>query len=227
MNTATVSHRLSEGLEILFDGGSGRVYITIVDDDQYLPLARAIGERLCAKARSVVIRSESVTASSWSALSTALRALIAQLGVRQASLIGMGAGATLAQNLALTEPKTVRSMAVIDAAARPHPSRWERLIDALEARLPFGLPLRLGSNGFNVRSYLHRFRSPLLVVCTRRAGAFIREEVRQLAELAPTAWFIDLSQYNQEEESAHLAETITSFQETPVKCPQKSFKEQS
>jgi pimeloyl-ACP methyl ester carboxylesterase len=153
--------------------------------------------------------------------------MIAELGVRQASLIGMGAGATLAQNLALTEPKMVRSMAVVDAASRPHPSRWERFVDALEARLPFGLPLRLGSAGFNVRSYVHRFRCPLLIVCTRRAGTFIRAELKQLSVLAPTAWRVDLTDIPVDEEAASFAETILSFQETPVKCPQKNSKERA
>jgi pimeloyl-ACP methyl ester carboxylesterase len=137
----------------------------------------------------------------------------------------MGAGASLAQNVALTEPKTVRSMAVVDAASRPHPSRWERVIDAIEARLPFGLPLRLGSGGFNVRSYLHRFRCPLLVVCTRRAGAFIREELRQLSILAPTAWQVDLAGVAAHEEAKAFTDTILAFQETPAKCPQKNTKE--
>jgi hypothetical protein len=222
MNTATVSNKLFEALEILLDVGSGRAYITVLDDDEYLPLARSVTEQLSAKARSIVIKSRTVTVESWSSLAEQLLAVIADLGVRQASLVGMGAGATLAQNLALSEPKTVRSLAVIDAASRPHPTRWERLLDAVESRLPFGLPLRLGSTGFNVRSYVHRFRCPLLIVCTRRASLFVREELRQLARLAPTAWLVDLTDVVAEQEVKSLTETILAFQETPAKCPQKN-----
>jgi pimeloyl-ACP methyl ester carboxylesterase len=225
MEILTNDDKLFDGLEILFDAGSGRTFITILDDEAYMPLAQAVTDRLATKARSLVIKSRAVTAESWRDLSQKLTALIAKLGVRQASLIGMGAGASLAQNVALNDPKTVRSMAVVDAAARPHPGRWERLIDALEARLPFGLPLRLGSGGFNVRSYLHRFRCPLLVVCTRRAGAFIREELRQLSQLAPTAWQVDLTAVAADEEAMAFTDTILSFQETPAKCPQKNTKE--
>ncbi len=227
MGTLTNSNKAFDGLEILFDGGSGRTFITILDDEAYMPLAQAVTERLSTRARSVVIRSRSITAESWRDLSEKLLAMIANLGVRQASLIGMGAGASLAQNVALSEPKTVRSMAVVDAASRPHPTRWERFVDALEARLPFGLPLRLGSTGFNVRSYLHRFRCPLLVVCTRRAGGFIREELRQLSILAPTAWQVDLTAVAAGEEANAFADTILSFQETPAKCPQKNSRERA
>jgi pimeloyl-ACP methyl ester carboxylesterase len=212
-------------LKVLFDQGTGRAYITIVDDDCYLPLVSAVAEQIARTARSIVVKSQSITSDSWRTLSEALVSTIAQIGVRQASLIGMGAGATLAQNIALIEPKTVRSMVVVDAASRPHPSVWDRFIDALEARLPFGLPLRLGSKGFNVRSYVHRFRCPLLIVSTRRASTFIRDELKQLALLSPTAWRVDLAEIPSAEEAPFFAETVIAFQETPVKCPQKNLGE--
>jgi pimeloyl-ACP methyl ester carboxylesterase len=211
-----------QGLKVISDNGGGRTYITILDDDGYLPLAQAVSEQLVQRARSVVIRSSAVNVDTWAGLSEALSVTLGQLGVRQDSLIGMGAGATLAQNLALNEPRAVRSMAVIDAAARPHPSQWQRVIDALELRLPFGLPLRLGLRGFNVSSYIHRFRCPLLIVSTKRASAFIRQELQHLACLAPTAWRVDLSAVEGEREGEALAQTILAFQETPVKCPQKN-----
>lgn len=227
MDTLTNSDKLFDGLQILVDRGSGRTFVTILDDEAYMPLAQAVTERLSMKARSLVIRSRTITAESWRDLSEKLVEMIAKLGVRQASLIGMGAGASLAQNAALAEPKTVRSMVVVDAASRPHPSRWERAVDAVEQRLPFGLPLRLGSSGFNVRAYLHRFRCPLLVVSTRRAGTFIREELRQLALMAPTAWQVDLAAVPADEEATSFTDTILSFQETPAKCPQKNVKERA
>jgi len=226
-NTVATEHSSenSRDLEILFDQGTGRAYITIVDDDRYLSLVRAVSDQISRTARSIVVKSRSITSDSWRALSDSLLLTIAQVGVRQASLIGMGAGATLAQNIALIEPKTVRSMVVVDAASRPHPSSWDRFVDTLEARLPFGLPLRLGSKGFNVRSYVHRFRCPLLIVSTSRASTFIRDELRQLALLSPTAWRVDLSDTHREQEASVFAETVIAFQETPVKCPQKNLKE--
>ena len=207
---------------MISDSGEGRAYITVLDDDGYLPLARAVSEQLASRARSIIIKSASVSADSWAILSHGLSEKLGQLGVRQASFIGMGAGATLAQNLALNEPRAVRSMAVIDSATRPHPSFWQRFTDALESRLPFGLPLRLGSRGFNVSSYVHRFRCPLLIVSTNRASTFIRNELQQLARLAPTAWQVDISTMDGDGQGAALAQTILAFQETPVKCPQKN-----
>jgi pimeloyl-ACP methyl ester carboxylesterase len=213
----------SNGIAILSDKGSGRTFITIVDDEAYLPLAKAVVDTLSAKARSVLLMSSSVTPSSWEGLSEALTAALANLHVRQASVVGMGAGAALAQNLALSQPKTVRSLAIVDSSSRPHPSRWERVVDWIEEHLPFGLPLRLGSTGFNVKAYVHRLRCPLLVIVTSRASAFIREELHSLAARAPTAWKIALSG-PLDTQIADLSEALLSFQDTPAKCPQKNVR---
>ena len=135
------SRHSPSGITVLSDSGTGRTFITIVDDESYLPFAQAVVEKLSQKARSVLLMSSAVTASSWEALSEAFGATLTDLNVRQASVIGMGAGAALAQNLALTNPKAVRSLAIVDSSSRPHPTLWERAVDWLEERLPFGLPL--------------------------------------------------------------------------------------
>jgi pimeloyl-ACP methyl ester carboxylesterase len=212
------------GIEVLSDKGSGRTFITIVDDEAYLPFARAVVDTLSAKARSVLLMSSAVTAGSWEGLSETLSATLGSLGVRQASLVGMGAGAALAQNLALSHPKTVRSLAIVDSSSRPHPTRWERCVDWIEEHLPFGLPLRLGSSGFNVKAYVHRLRCPLLVIVTSRASAFIRDELQSLASRAPTAWRVALSG-PLETQIAELSEALLNFQDTPAKCPQKNVRD--
>lgn len=211
-------------MDVVSDGGSGRAFITIVDDSEYLPLARSVVEKLSTKARSVLLQSSPVTNTSWEPLTEVLSATLAQLNVRQASVIGMGAGATIAQNFALANPKSVRSLAIVDSSSRPHPTRWERLVDWVEERLPFGLPLRLGSQGFNVKAYLHRLRCPLLVIATTRASSFVREEIKSAALRAPTAWRIVLSG-GEEEQSVQLSEALLAFQDTPAKCPQKNVRE--
>ena len=212
------------GITVLSDSGTGRTFITIVDDESYLPFAQAVVEKLSHKARSVLLMSSAVTASSWQALSEAFGASLTDLNVRQASVVGMGAGAALAQNLALTNPKAVRSLAIVDSASRPHPTLWERAIDWLEERLPFGLPLRLGSHGFNVKAYVHRLRCPLLVIATSRASGFIREELKSIALRAPTAWRVLLSG-PLDSQIAELSDTLLDFQDTPAKCPQKNVKD--
>lgn len=218
------SRHSPSGIAVLSDSGTGRTFITIVDDESYLPFAQAVVEKLSQKARSVLLMSSAVTASSWQTLSEAFGATLTDLNVRQASVIGMGAGAALAQNLALNNPKAVRSLAIVDSASRPHPTLWERAVDWLEERLPFGLPLRLGSHGFNVKAYVHRLRCPLLVIATSRASGFIREELKSIALRAPTAWRVLLSG-TLDSQIAELSDTLLDFQDTPAKCPQKNVKD--
>lgn len=208
-------------IRILSDNGSGRTFITVIDDATYLPFATAVVEKLAMKARSVLLMSASVTGSTWETLSTELSKKLGELSVRQASIVGMGAGATLAQNLALNQPKVVRALAIVDASSRPHPSRWERLVDWIEEHLPFGLPLRLGTQGFNVKAYLHRLRCPVLVIATGRASSFLRDEVQATALRAPTAWRVMLSGPI-DSQIVELSDTLLSFQDTPAKCPQKN-----
>ncbi len=211
------------GIEVISDIGQGRVFIIIVDDLNYIALAHEIALQLSQRARVVTLLSAAVTATSWEPLSEILSELVVKLAIRQASLVGLGAGATLAQNLVLVNPKLVRTLAVIDSSSRPHPSRWERLVDRIEGKLPFGLPLRLGLQGFNVKSYLHRLRCPLLVIGTQRASSFILSELQSLASLAPTAWQVTVSDKDSQTEAAALTATILAFQDTPAKCPQKNI----
>jgi pimeloyl-ACP methyl ester carboxylesterase len=217
-------HHAAVDIEVLSDKGSGRTFITIVDDESYLPFAKSVVDSLATRARSVLLQSSSVTAASWQGLSEGLNETLSKLNVRQASVVGMGAGATLAQNLALIHPKMVRSLAIVDSSSRPHPTRFERIVDWFEERLPFGLPLRLGSTGFNVKAYVHRLRCPLLVIATSRASAFIREELKSLAERAPTAWKVVLSGPI-DSQIADLSDALLTFQDTPAKCPQKNVKD--
>ncbi len=197
--------------------------MTLVDDLAYLPLAEAVSRQLEQKARSVVVASAPVLADSWESLSESLSQLIEELGIRQASFVGLGAGATLAQNMALARPKLVRTLAVVDATSRPHPTRWERAVDTLEEKLPFGLPLRLGNNGFNIKSYVHRLRAPMLVVGTRRASGFVLRELQELSSLAPTAWKVMILESDGEQEAESITRTLLSFCDTPAKCPQKNL----
>ena len=224
MTHSTSPHIPAPTIDVISDGGSGRAFITIIDDGAYLPLARNVVDKLASKARSVLLQASPVTNTSWESLTEVFSATLANLNVRQASVIGMGAGATIAQNFALAHPKSVRSLAIVDASSRPHPTRWERLVDWIEERLPFGLPLRLGSEGFNVKAYLHRLRCPLLVIATTRASAFVREEIKSAALRAPTAWRVVLSG-GEEEQSVQLSEALLAFQDTPAKCPQKNVRE--
>lgn len=212
-------------ITVVSDEGSGRTFVVVFDDLEYLPLVKAIAVTISGSARVVILQSSSVEGDSWRPLAERFEQLLSELKVRQASFVGVAAGATLLQNLALTTPKLVRTLIIIDASLRPHPSRFERFLDALEARLPFGLPLRLGSKSFNVRAFAHRLRCPTLLVSTQRASRFVSRELRSLGEVAPTAWCVQLHSQSGAAEASELAQYVLAFQDTPAKCPQKNLQE--
>lgn len=212
-------------LQILSDVGTGRSFISVFDDERYTNLVNTMSQRISERARCVVVKTNQIGVENWRSAAKELAATLAQLSIRQTSFIGIGAGAALVQDLALTSPKSVRSLVVIDSPLRPHPTLWERMIDALECRLPFGLPLRLASKGFNVCSYAHRLRCPLLTVSTRRASAFLRSELQTLGQLAPTSWHVSLSESSEADEARELGSIVFAFQDTPAKCPQKNRQE--
>lgn len=217
--------KASDSIEVLSDQGSGRCFVAVIDSDQYGDLAQDLAERLSHRARTILLRCQAVSDENWAELSRVFEATLESLKVRQASFVGFGAGAAIIQNIALENPKVARSLVVVDSTLRPHPSAWQRWVDAIERRLPFGLPLRLGSKGFNVRSYAHRLRCPILVVGTSRANSFVRAELSSLGAIAPTAWLVQLESDSRAEESAELCDLVVTFQDTPAKCPQKNRQE--
>jgi pimeloyl-ACP methyl ester carboxylesterase len=210
-------------VQVRADEGSGRAFVAVVDDNQYLPLAEAIVSALRGRARTILLHSKSIHPESWRETAAAFDSVLASLQIRQASFVGLSAGATLVQNLALDKPRLVRSLVIVDASLRPHPSLVERFLDGIEARLPFGLPLRLGSKGFNVRAFAHRLRCPMLLVSTKRASVFVSRELQTLGAVAPTAWHVRLHATEERAEAQEIAELLLSFQDTPAKCPQKNL----
>jgi pimeloyl-ACP methyl ester carboxylesterase len=212
-------------LKVIADHGSGRSFITVIDGCDYRALGSAVTERISQRARSILIEAPSITVDNWRELARSLEVLLASLGIRQASFVGLGSGAALVENLALENPKVVRSLVVVDSALQAHPTLWQRFVDSIERNLPFGLPLRLGSRGFNVRAYAHRLRCPLLAVETRRASSFIRSELESLGMLAPTAWTVALAASEGDEEISELGDLVWAFQDAPAKCPQKNRQE--
>lgn len=112
---------------------------------------------------------------------------------------------------------------MVDSPTRPHPTWVERLIDRLEEWLPFGLPLRIGAKGFNIKAYLHRLRCPVLLIATGRVGAFVRSDLQMSALRAPTAWSVSL-EGSEDEQLEQLSEALLVFQDVPAKCPQKNSK---
>jgi pimeloyl-ACP methyl ester carboxylesterase len=215
----------SPSLKVVSDQGSGRAFITVIDDPAYRELAIAIAGAVGQRARAIVVETDSISPESWKALALSFEQTLASLNIRQASFIGIAAGATLIQNVALENPRVVRTLVIVDASLRPHPTIIERILDGIEQKLPFGLPLRLGSRGFNVRAFAHRLRCPMLLISTRRASSFISHELRELGTVAPTAWFVQLATGSDQHEAQEMCDLILAFQDTPAKCPQKNLQE--
>jgi pimeloyl-ACP methyl ester carboxylesterase len=213
------------GIRVIADKGTGRSFVTVIDDPRYAELAQHICLAISNRGRAIVILTEAIAPENWRELSQAFDLTLQSLQLRQASFVGIAAGATLVQNIALENPKLVRSLVIVDASLRPHPSLLERVLDELESRLPFGLPLRLGSKGFNVRAFAHRLRCPMLLVSTQRASIFVTRELQSLGSVAPTAWHVRLNAANEEAEANELCELLLAFQDTPAKCPQKNLQE--
>jgi len=212
-------------VQVVSDQGSGRAFVTVIDDAAVSPLARDIASAISQRGRAVVLLVDPITAENWRAIADEFDRTLLENQIRQASFVGIAAGATLVQNLALVSPKLVRSLVIVDASLRPHPSLAERLLDGIESRLPFGLPLRLGSKGFNVRAFAHRLRCPMLLVSTQRASLFVTRELQALGAVAPTAWHVRLVASDPASEAGELCELVLAFQDTPAKCPQKNLQE--
>jgi pimeloyl-ACP methyl ester carboxylesterase len=209
-----------EDIQVLSSEGKGRAFVVLFDSTIYTQYAENISLSLKDKARVIIISCSLVNSTNWKILSQKLLEKLDQLAVRQASLVGFGSASSLAQYLALTEIKLVRSLVLINATCRPHPNWRDRLIDRLEGALPLGLPFRSSTEGFDSKPFLQRVRCPVLLAVTIDADLFIRSQVAEMEKVLPTAWMIALDSANQ---SAHLAKLVEEFQEVPVKCPQKNL----
>ncbi len=209
-----------EEIKVISSEGKGRAFVVLYDDAIYTDYAESISQSLKEKSRVIVISSPTVNSTNWKGLSQKLLQQLDQLAVRQASLVGFGSASSLAQYLALSEIKLVRSLVLIDATCRPHPNWRDRLIDRLEGALPLGLPFRSSTEGFDSKPFLQRVRCPVLLALTKDADIFVRSQVAEMEKVLPTAWMIELDRANQ---SAHLSKLVEEFQDVPVKCPQKNL----
>lgn len=215
-------------ISVVHDSGSGRPLLFVLEKGVrqgekgvYQGLAEYLATELNRQTRSIIVESEAITSENFESLTEQLRTTLAELGIRQVQFVGLGAASALVQNLALQTAKLVRSMVIIDASMRPHPTAVERALDSLEQRLPFGLPLRLPSTGFNVRALAHRLRCPVLLVSTKKSSVFVRRELRELSYKAPNAWYMDISCVG--DDLNELAGLISAFQVLPAKSPQKNL----
>lgn len=147
-----------------------------------------------------------------------------QLGVKRTTLLGAGAGASVAQALAVFHPTIVRRVILVDPTARLSPSLGMRIIDRIEHFLPFGLPLRKLSSAFDSRPFLHRLRCPTLILSTPNSGLFLRQQAAYLAKKIPNARLRELTSSAVDARrhwSDPLSAEIKLWSDTPAKRSQK------
>lgn len=158
------------------DTGKGRPFVIVHEQGAYTDFSAGISQALSERTRTVLLECSRTDDRNWRELSALLHGKLKELAIRQASLVGFGAAGSLVQNVCLEDLKVVRTVAFVDAASRPHPTRFSRLVDRLERSLPLGLPLRQRSQAFDSKPYLQRIRCPALVVTTQQAGAYLRRD---------------------------------------------------
>lgn len=180
--------------------------------------AGALFTSLGTRARALHIEMEPVTPKNWSAALEALRVMLDDQGVRQCSFVAYGAVSHVVVGYYLEDPKAVRTLALINMTARPHPTSTTRFVDWLEQRLPLGLPLRIDSEGFDAKPMLHRLRCPTLLITTPHASSYLREQSQEISRRIPTAWHVAL----EHNEAEALTAMVLRFHEVPARCPQKS-----
>jgi hypothetical protein len=212
-------HMLKIDITELNDKGKGRAFIILSEPSSYQLFAKNLFDEIAEVTRSILLETPVVTESNWRELTASLLEYLNRKNIRQASFIAFSDASSIVLNLSLNELKLVRSMVIIDAATRPHPSFFQRLVDKLENFLPLGLPLRSYGKGFDAKSFLQRMRCPVLVITSHQAGHYIKTQTEIFKQGLPTAWAETLSDVN----PAHqLQQMILEFQQTPAKCPQKN-----
>ncbi len=199
------------------DGGKGRSVALVVETGEYESFAEHLFQALAGRTRALIFESPPVTSANWRALAESLIALLGELKVRQASFVAFGGSAALAQRIAIEELRLMRTMVLVDATTRPHPTSRDRILDRLERFFPLGLPLRTSTPGFDGKPYLQRMRCPALIVTSRRRTPFLEAQAALMAEGMPTSWLKKLQSTAEPEE---LASLVLEFQDVPAKCPQ-------
>ena len=138
------------------------------------------------------------------------------IGIRAATLLGVGEVGTAAIALTLAERRRIRRLILIDTPVRPQSTWREGVIRWLEDRLPLGLPFRKDSKGFDARSYLQRIRCPTLVITTSDAERDLQAQAEHESRALATAWFDSI------DNSIDFMARLVAFMEVPAKRPQKN-----
>lgn len=204
-------------LKLLESKGLGRTVVMLFEERS--PLALGLYEKFGTGRKLLLIKSDRVTVNNWMELTQHLLRLLNEQGIRQASFICFDDSAVLVQNLALHDPRLVRTVVCLNPSTGPHPSLWLQLLSKIEHYLPLGLPFRKENKAFDSNPFLHRIRCPVLLITNENISAHQELQTRQMSLGLPNVWQVHL---NVNRPIEQLLEVIKQFQDIPAKCPQKN-----
>lgn len=206
-------------MKIIKEKGSGKAKL-VVYTKEYSSWAEKVYDLYNDESRIVLIDVGSITEDNWELEYNNFYELLVNNKLKQGAIISFGQACTLVQNLALKEYKIARPLILVDPTTRGNPSRFSKIIDKIESKLPLGLPLRLKMKGFDSRPYLQRIRFPINLVLSSKCNAYQRSEVKEFLGRAPTVFLKDLSESSEFERD--LFQEINDFLLVPLKCSQKN-----
>lgn len=210
---------MTESIRLIAEHGSGKTIVSVYEKSHSSgQFADAIARSLPDSYRSILLEVDSFDERNWQERARELEDCISGMGLRFACFVSYGSVGALTQHLYLALPRAVRSMVMVDPTTRPHPSRWTRIVSALEEHLPVGLPFRSADSVFNSRPFLQRFRCPVLILTTTTATGYQQAEARILLDTLPTAWHETVQST---EIDSRIPELLIDFQAIAVKSPQR------
>ncbi len=184
--------------------------------------ARLLAKELAHKFRILVYDGPLPGVGNVYQFSAALQERLTKRYVKRSTILAAGSACNVAQAIAVTNPGSVRRLALVDPQSRMFPTFFTKAIDWLESHLPLGLPLRPTNEDFDSRPFLHRLRCPVLIVNTPEAGIVLRSEAAAMHRRIPNAVLANLrpaaSSYQHE-----LGELVKDLLQRPVKRPQKNL----
>lgn len=204
------------------------VLLILTDGSVSLAMAERWGRGVGEEFALYVLSSDLPSSENVESFAESLNRHCRKEGMRRVTVLGVGRGANVALAFTVAAAKLVRRLVVLNGTSRLAPGLFARAVDAVEEFLPLGLPLRPLSKTYDARPTLHRIHCPVLVLVSRQAGSFVRDQAALLAARIPNAWRRELSQPELAEDgrlSDELRQTLREFLQVPVKRPQKSAAE--
>lgn len=144
----------------------------------------------------------------WQRVIASIEEQLVRLKIRLCTVMGIGEGTVVAQYLAITHPKICQSLVLVDPVFQLSATLLGRFTSWVEAVLPLGLPLRIGSDQFVSAPFLHRIRCPTLVLVSPEVSAVAGREMVAMARRIPNAWYQVLNIEGREEQYRDLIQSF-------------------